>query len=96
MKNFYWEFSRAHRLEVSVGVLVAVVIGVLAIVKRIAARAATWPTIIATIENVFVDVKNRGRSRTPETHAVLAYGYSVGVSLGYSGEIRLFDRRTEP
>ena len=34
MKNFYWEFSRAHRLEVSVGLLVAVVIGVLAIVKK--------------------------------------------------------------
>ena len=56
--------------------------------RRFAAEAATWPAARAKIENVFIDVQNQGRYRTPVTHAVLGYGYSVG-DLYYSGEIRL-------
>src|SRR5882672_10722869 len=67
----------------------AAVIGVAALLKRrFAAKANAWPTVMARIENVFVDVLNRGPNRIPRAHAVLAYAYSVGDSV-YSGEIRL-------
>lgn len=89
MKSISWEILRAYRPELYVGMVLAAALGVGALGKRrFAAEAATWPAARAKIENVFIDVQNQGRYRTPVTHAVLGYGYSVG-DLYYSGEIRL-------
>jgi Protein of unknown function (DUF3592) len=85
----FWHFFVAHEIEVYLGLTAAAVIGVVVLLKkRFAARANTWPTVTARIENVFVDELNKGPNRIPITHAVLAYAYSVGNSM-YSGEIRL-------
>jgi hypothetical protein len=85
----FGHFLLAHRIEVWLSLIAAASAGVAAFVKRrFAAKAETWPTATAKIENVFVDVLNQGPNRIPRTHAVLAYAYSVRDSV-YSGEIRL-------
>jgi hypothetical protein len=82
-------FILGHLGELLVGFVVAVALGILAVLKgRFASKAGTWPTVAAKIENVFLDVTNRGPNHIPFTHAVLAYAYSVGDGY-YSGEIRL-------
>ena len=82
-------FLFAHLGELIVCLAIAVALAVLALLKgRFAAKAATWPTVAAKIENIFLDVTDRGPNHIPYTHAVLAYAYSVGDGY-YSGKIRL-------
>ena len=84
------DIFRAHRLEFYLGLFVLAVVTVIALLKRkFASAAATWPVVIAKIENVFLDSSSRGPNRNAETHVVLAYSYSVGESC-YSGEVRLW------
>jgi hypothetical protein len=88
--NLFDDIFRAHRLEFCLGLFVVAVLAVIALLKRRFASAATaWPTVPAKIENVFLDGSSRGPNRNPETHAVLAYAYSVSESC-YSGEVRLW------
>jgi hypothetical protein len=88
MNNFLDEFFRSHHVSVFIGFTVAAIVGVWVLLKsRFAAQTASWPTVSAEIENVFVDVSNRLK-RVPITHAVVAYSYLVGGSY-YSGQIRL-------
>ena len=78
-----------NRTEAAIGLLAAASLGVLALRKRhFASKAATWPTVVAKVENVFLDVSSRGPNRRDVTHTVLGYAYSVGDSY-YSGQIRL-------
>jgi len=74
---------------VTVGLVIAAAVGIASLwVKRFASKAEAWPTITAKIENVFLDSSSRGPNRQPETHAVLAYSYSIGDGY-FSGQIRL-------
>jgi hypothetical protein len=73
-----------------VAAAIALAVGVLAVAKRrFTARAGSWPTVAAKVENVFLDVLSRGLNRAEETHAVLAYSYSIGDAY-CSREIRLW------
>lgn len=90
MKSALFEFFRAHHEELYAALVIAVLLGVIALIRRgFAAKVATWPAVKARVENFFLDVTNRGINRIPHTHAVLAYGYSV-ADVYYSGEIRLW------
>jgi hypothetical protein len=89
MKTNFWHFLLAHEIEVWLSLIAAAMAVIAALVKRrFTAKVETWPAATARIENVLVDVLNRGPNRIPRTHAVLAYAYSVRDSM-YSGEIRL-------
>ena len=90
MKDTLGRFVSAHQFEICLGILAACALGVMARTKsKFAAKVATWPIVTAKVENAFIDVRSRGPNQEPETHAALAYGYSVGGSY-YSGEIRLW------
>jgi hypothetical protein len=87
MKDSAREYLHAHRTEVFVAFAAATALGLLAVLKRrFAVRAATWPTVRAKIENIFLDAPNSFGN--PVTNAVLAYSYSVRDSV-YSGQITL-------
>jgi hypothetical protein len=90
MTNFQDEFFRAHRFETYLCALAGLILSAMLVVKgRFAAKASAWPKTSAKVENVFLDTLSRGPNRTPETHAVLAYSYSINDAY-YSGEIRLW------
>jgi hypothetical protein len=85
------EFFRNYRLELGLGLFAAAVFAAFFFLKlqrvRFAGRAAKWPAVRATVENVFLDVENDYTGGA--THAVLGYGYSIADSF-YSGQIRLW------
>jgi hypothetical protein len=77
------------KAQLAIGLITVAILGILALwKKRFAGKAEAWPTTIAKIENVFVDVSSRGPNHRDVTHTVLAYAYSIGDSY-YSGQIRL-------
>jgi hypothetical protein len=87
MKGSAREYLQAHRTGVFEAFAAATALGLLAVLKRrYAVRTATWPTVRAKIENIFLDAPNS--LGNPVTNAVLAYSYSVRDSF-YSGQITL-------